>query len=313
MFLIDSLLLAPGKALYFLLEEMARKAREEWLDDGSVKQELQEIYAMFEAGTLSEQEFEAREIRLVERLQQIARAKMQDNWGSPLAALDAGPMEPETIEPGGPGEEASPALPELLAPPSEAHDAVGATGSSSRRELPFSSIVASLAPLFEMAGGHGRQEGQQIETGIRMQPLSEAAMAAGPSFDHGTIDHLPQQQTATRMLPPPQVVAAIPTPAPSLPTVAAAGPAVTPEGQLPISRVIDSALKGLSVLQLKVSAVTSVARAEDGWRVCAELVERRGVPDTSDFLGLYELRLDHAGNVLQWERTSMRRRGDLGR
>lgn len=80
---------------------------------------------------------------------------------------------------------------------------------------------------------------------------------------------------------------------------------------LPISAVIDSAVRAISILKLKLSSVISVTRAEDGWRVAMELVERAGVPDTSDVLGVYELRLDGAGNVVAYERTRMRRRCDL--
>jgi len=86
-----------------------------------------------------------------------------------------------------------------------------------------------------------------------------------------------------------------------------------PAPPLPMNVVIESALRALSMLKLKVSSVISVARVEDGWRVAAELVERAGVPDTSDVLGIYELRLDSAANVLAYERTRMRRRCDLGR
>jgi hypothetical protein len=63
---------------------------------------------------------------------------------------------------------------------------------------------------------------------------------------------------------------------------------------------------------LRVSVITSVAPDEGGWRVTAELVERRGIPDTNDLIGVYELRLDAAGEVLRYERTRLRRRGDLG-
>ena len=69
MFLLDSLLLAPGKAVLFMLEELAKKAQEEFLDDDSVKQELQEIYARLEGGSISEQEFERRELGLMQRLE----------------------------------------------------------------------------------------------------------------------------------------------------------------------------------------------------------------------------------------------------
>jgi hypothetical protein len=77
-------------------------------------------------------------------------------------------------------------------------------------------------------------------------------------------------------------------------------------------QVIDSTTRQLSMLKLKLSAITSVSRADEGWRVTAELLERRSVPDTSDLLGVYELQLDHTGNLLRYERTHMRRRCDLG-
>lgn len=80
-----------------------------------------------------------------------------------------------------------------------------------------------------------------------------------------------------------------------------------------MSVAVENAVRALSMLKLKVSSVISVARVEDGWRVAIELVERAGVPDTSDVLGVYELRLDHAANVLGYERTHMRRRCDLNR
>jgi len=78
-------------------------------------------------------------------------------------------------------------------------------------------------------------------------------------------------------------------------------------------QVIESTMRHLSMLKLKVSAVTAVSRADDGWRVTAELLERKAVPDTSDLLGVYDLQLDAAGNVLRYERTHMSRRSDLGR
>jgi hypothetical protein len=87
MFLLDSLLLAPGKAVLFMLEELAKKAQEEFLDDDSVKQELQEIYARLEGGSISEHEFETRELGLMQRLEQIARAKFEDSWGTPNMGL----------------------------------------------------------------------------------------------------------------------------------------------------------------------------------------------------------------------------------
>jgi hypothetical protein len=82
---------------------------------------------------------------------------------------------------------------------------------------------------------------------------------------------------------------------------------------LSMAEIIESATRTLSILKLKLSAVIAVTKNDDGWRVTAELVERAGVPDTSDVLGVYELQLDGRGNVLNYERTRLRRRCDLGR
>ena len=93
MLLIDDLLKAPGKAMFSLFEQLARKAQEEWLDDESVKQELQQIYALLDGGKISEGEFEAREQRLLERLEQIARVKFQGRWAEKATASDSdGPV-----------------------------------------------------------------------------------------------------------------------------------------------------------------------------------------------------------------------------
>jgi hypothetical protein len=95
--------------------------------------------------------------------------------------------------------------------------------------------------------------------------------------------------------------------APLAPSLAA--PSAAP---LSISQVFECTARALALLNLKVSVITSVAPDEGGWRVTAELVERRGIPDTNDLIGVYELRLDAAGTVLRYERTRLRRRGDLG-
>ena len=300
MFLVDDLLTAPGKAVYFLLAELARKAQEEWLDDGAVKKELQEINALLESGRISEDEFENREVKLVERLQQIAMARLQEATmpeGNPAAVFDVTSAADATV------------TPQIAARPA-------ATVPADDRPS-FSSIAETLGPLLEMVGARYQEQGRRVETGLRVQPLDDLA-AACPSFGL-----TPSPAAASAALPtaPPlaasAVAAAMPPSPPPPPPVADPAPRSSvplprpPAGALPIHQVVAAALDGLAMLRLKVSAVTSVSRAEDGWRVTAELVERRGVPDSSDLLGIYELRLDEAGNVLQWERTRLRRRCDL--
>lgn len=300
MFLVDDLLTAPGHAVYFLIKELARKAQEEWLDDDSVKKELQEIYALLESGRISEEEFEAREVRLVERLQQIAMAKFQQAPtpdATPAALLPAESPGPPVASPPPPVvfEDAGPAI---ALEPAQIRTAILGEDSS------FSSIAATLRPLLEMVGARHQGEGRHVETGLHVQPLDDLA-AACASFG------LTPTDPGEAPPPPPSAPQPAPAPAPTAPALPAPLPR-PPSGALTIHQVMDAALGGLALLRLKVSAVTSVSRADDGWRVTAELVERRGVPDSSDLLGVYELRLDEAGNVLQWERTRLRRRCDLG-
>jgi hypothetical protein len=81
--------------------------------------------------------------------------------------------------------------------------------------------------------------------------------------------------------------------------------------KLDLSEAVYKATQGLAALKLKVSGVTSVARTEEGWQITLELIERVAVPDTMDLLGVYEVRLDHEGGMLGYERTRIRHRCDL--
>ncbi len=56
--------------------------------------------------------------------------------------------------------------------------------------------------------------------------------------------------------------------------------------------------------------VTSLSKKEDGWTVCIEELERKGIPDTMDILGLYEISLNNEGDLLSVERKKLRKRGD---
>jgi hypothetical protein len=81
--------------------------------------------------------------------------------------------------------------------------------------------------------------------------------------------------------------------------------------KLELAEAIYKATQGLAVLKLKVSGVSAVARTDEGWKVILELVERASIPDTMDLLGVYEVRLDHEGELISYERTRIRRRCDL--
>jgi len=56
--------------------------------------------------------------------------------------------------------------------------------------------------------------------------------------------------------------------------------------------------------------VISISKREDGWTVCIEVLERKGIPDTVDILGLYEISMNFEGELLGMERKNLRKRGD---
>lgn len=311
MFVLDNLLTAPGKAVYFLLKELARKAQEEWLDDDAVKQELQELYVLMDSGAVSDKEFELREIQLVERLQQIARVKLEGgNWIG--AASDQQDVDQ---------------------PPTPPLDAVPAIGDDAPEQaLPLANLAEALQPLLEMvAAGPGLSPVSTDRAWTVELPLIEAGASVRPLMPSNTeavvpgAVGLPPPACAplTQFSPPlpgapvgltvPEFESSyVPKPTAMPPVIPIGPPGAPPSSGLTLGQVVDSALRGLSILRMKVSSVTSVSRADQGWQVIAELVERRAVPDTSDLLGVYELRLDEGGNLLRWQRTRMRRRCDLG-
>jgi hypothetical protein len=271
-FLLDDLIMAPGKAMYAIFEQLAKKARDEWLDDEGVKRDLQDLYAMLESGSISDREFESRECRLLERLQQIAAMKFQERWGSdastpalspaPAAVLDVQPERHEVTK-----KKSMPSMPML----DDVFASLMSPDGPGKLGLPDPSTLGAPEPS-KLGLPEPSKLGSYTDTTESPTPAPERRPTAPATFERQ-----------------------------SVPVV----------GQLSISQVIDSALRALSVLKMKMSSVTSVTRDDEGWRLTVELVERRSVPDTSDLLGIYELHLDEGGNLLRYERTRMRRRCDL--
>jgi gas vesicle protein GvpO/gas vesicle protein GvpG len=300
MFVLDDLLLAPGKAAMFLVKELARKAQEEWLDDDSIKQELQELYTLFEGGRITDKDFEARECRLLERLEQIAKAKFHEKWGAADIDAQATVQPIETmlqaeamaaLPPAPPVIDVTPvALVAPVAPVAPAAPVASVT-------MPSVAAALSTAPV---RPPRPPREVMPLLDDILAPLLQRASAASAPAPDAAVYQ--------APALPAPALQApALPAPAPQAPALQAPG------ARLSIAQVIDHATQQLAVLKLRISTVSSVVPEDSGWRVTAELVERRGVPDTNDFLGVYDLRLDESGNVLRYERTHLRRRCDLGR
>ncbi len=82
--------------------------------------------------------------------------------------------------------------------------------------------------------------------------------------------------------------------------------------QMHLVEVVEKAKEEiLSVMNLEMNNVISCERTEEGWRLAAELIERKSLPDTQDILGIYEVLLDDEGSMTGYDRKKVRRRQDL--
>ena len=79
-----------------------------------------------------------------------------------------------------------------------------------------------------------------------------------------------------------------------------------------ISKISKESLSTLgTLLNKKPESVISINKEGEEWKVIAEVLERRAVPDTQDILGRYELKLDGAGELLSYKQVMTKRRADL--
>ena len=80
-----------------------------------------------------------------------------------------------------------------------------------------------------------------------------------------------------------------------------------------LKEVIENAKRGVGDLTtLKINTVISASKDEESglWHVMMELLEKESVPDSMDLLGIYEVHLDEEGEIVEFERRGMRKRGD---
>lgn len=334
MFVLDNLLLAPGKALFFVFQELARKAQEDWLDDDSIKKELQEIYALLDAGKIDDRDFQSRECSLLQRLEQIARMKFEQKWGGPgmppqLAAMNdtAGAViDAEIMDHGVSAESGAVELNEL---PRMAESSSSNFGAG---------ILQALRPLLDLAGNQvedalpqkpDRNPPFKVEAGASVHSLPQPRIRIvepGPSSTSSPSDGVLTQNStdtakpalddreflmSTTTVPIAHPVSNPPPPSGTATEIAKSG--AIPARKIGLSEIVENAIRGLALTRLKVSSITSVGSVEGGWKVGVELVERASVPDTNDLLGVYEVQLDESGTVTRYERTRVRRRNDLSR
>lgn len=78
---------------------------------------------------------------------------------------------------------------------------------------------------------------------------------------------------------------------------------------LAIPQLIERAREELSkVTGLELGSTLGAAKEEEGWRVSVELVEKHSLPDQMDILALYEALVDDEGNLISFNRKSLRKR-----
>jgi len=75
--LLDTILLSPVNGVSWLASKIKEQAEREMLDEESVRRELREIYHELDRKLITEEEFEAREELLLERLESIDAYKEQ--------------------------------------------------------------------------------------------------------------------------------------------------------------------------------------------------------------------------------------------
>lgn len=62
---------------------------------------------------------------------------------------------------------------------------------------------------------------------------------------------------------------------------------------------------------LPISSTISIRKDDCCWYLQVEVVEKRSLPDSQDILAIYEMTMDEEGNILDFSRVGMRRRGDV--
>lgn len=78
-----------------------------------------------------------------------------------------------------------------------------------------------------------------------------------------------------------------------------------------VSFVAKQAKEELStVTGLQPSTVLGIVKEGEEWIVTVEMVEKKSIPDSMDVLGTYEVRLNNDGELLNFNRLSLRKRGD---
>jgi hypothetical protein len=78
-----------------------------------------------------------------------------------------------------------------------------------------------------------------------------------------------------------------------------------------MKEILDVAKRELTELTgYKVSSVVGIKKVDTNWKTTIELLEKEGIPDRMDILGVYDVEIDAGGNFINYERVALRKRGD---
>lgn len=80
MFLVDDILLAPIKGVFWICKELYSEAEKELdAEEGSITTQLSELYMMLETGKITDAEFDAQEKALLDRLEVLEARHVADD------------------------------------------------------------------------------------------------------------------------------------------------------------------------------------------------------------------------------------------
>ncbi|MCJ7507196.1 MAG: gas vesicle protein [candidate division Zixibacteria bacterium] len=81
--------------------------------------------------------------------------------------------------------------------------------------------------------------------------------------------------------------------------------------EMTVPKLIDKAREQLvEATGLKLSSTVAASKDDKGWHVFVEMIEKKSIPDGMDILANYELLLNDKGELLEFNRKSLRKRID---
>ena len=99
MFVVDDLLMAPARGLFWIFQEIHQAAQEEMVADAeSITAELSALYMRLETGKLTEEEFAAEEKRPARAAGQDTQARQRNRIGAPGQESGAKAVKGGTVE-----------------------------------------------------------------------------------------------------------------------------------------------------------------------------------------------------------------------